>query len=180
MTNVHESRMNFSFDSSVTVTKFDETTFFNKHYKKLQESKGIDFILLEERVNRFIMIEVKNFRGYLQDSKTKDRLKLQSSKSVIVETALKVRDSIACIVGANRCQQETDLSPYQKAIDSKSKIKVILLLEVPTFSKKDYKFFTDDLKKKLAWLNVRVLVTNMEMLQEEFSWLRIENLPNSQ
>lgn len=44
MTEVIESRMKFSVDSTINFVKFDETTFFDKHFKKLQDSKGIDFI----------------------------------------------------------------------------------------------------------------------------------------
>lgn len=175
MTSMIESRMKFSFDDSVEITKFDETNFYNKHFKKLQDSKGIDFIAITKKTNEFVMIEVKNFNGVEKEPDTKNRLKLNNPDSVILETALKIRDSIACIVGAQRCQQDSDLKTFIRILNSKSTIKVILLLEAASASEKYYKILTDDLKKKLAWLNVRVLVINKENLQKRFSWIHIVN-----
>lgn len=63
MTEVIESRMKFLVDSTINFVKFNETTYFDKHFKKLQDSKGIEFIAYEDDTDEFVMIEVKNFRG---------------------------------------------------------------------------------------------------------------------
>ena len=59
MTKLLESRMQFSVDSTqdIHIVKFDETTFFEKHYKKLQGSKGIDFLINELGKNEFFLKE---------------------------------------------------------------------------------------------------------------------------
>lgn len=182
MTKLLESRMLFSVDSmnDINIVKFDETTFFDKHYKKLQGSKGIDFLIYERSKNEFFLVEVKNFRGSEHEPKTKERLKLGTSESITYETALKVRDSISCIVGAIRKIQEVDITEFKSILHPESKIKVILLLEAPRERAIDYKRLTDDLKNQLAWLNVKVLVLNKEDLQRHVGWLKIENLPDNQ
>lgn len=179
MTEVIESRMKFSVDSAIKFVKFDETTYFDKHFKKLQDSKGIDFIAYEVEANEFVMIEVKNFRGSEHEPITKSRLIINHPNSVVTETALKIRDSLSCLVGASRSLQDSELKPFEKALKSNSKLKVILLLEANSIQSKQYKLLTDDLKKKLAWLNVRVLVVNKVDLQKHIKWLQIDNMPNA-
>lgn len=179
MTEVIESRMKFLVDSTINFAKFDETTYFDKHFKKLQDSKGIDFIAYEENTNEFVMIEVKNFRGSEHEPITKNRLKINHPNSVVTETALKIRDSFSCLVGASRSIQDTELKSFDNVLKSNSKVKIILLLEASSIQSKEYKLLTDDLKKKLAWLNVRVLVVNKVNLQKHIKWLQIENMPDA-
>ncbi|WP_312123804.1 hypothetical protein [Lysinibacillus boronitolerans] len=178
MTEVIESRMKFSVDDTVDFVKFDETTFFNKHFKKLQDSKGIDFIFYDTEANEYVIIEVKNFRGAEQEPTTKNRLKINHPDSVITETALKVRDSLSCLIGVSRSEQDSELKSFQKILKKDSKIKIILLLEANSVDSKCYKILTDDLKKKLAWLNIRVLVANKDDLQKYITWLQINNIPD--
>lgn len=180
MIKFEESRMEFTLtDDRVSCIKFDETTFFEKHFKKLQGSKGIDFLVQDENKGEFYLIEVKNFRGSEHEPETKKRLQVGKPESVTFETALKVRDTIACIVGAYRSIQEQNITAFNQILTDGASIKVILLLEAPASKIQDFKRWTDDLKKQLAWLNVKVFVLNKDRLQQQLQWFEINNLPDA-
>lgn len=179
MIRFEESRMEFLLDNEeIFAIKFDETTFFDKHYKKLQGSKGIDFLIYDKVKQEYYLIEVKNFRGSEHEPDTKKRLQIGTIESVTFETALKVRDTMSCIIGANRSEQEETISKFGNITKRDSPIKVILLLEAPSDKTTNYKKLTDDLKKQLAWLNVKTLVVNKDKLQHSLKWLKIKNMPS--
>lgn len=179
MIKFEESRMEFAVnDADITAIKFDETTFFEKHFKKLQTSKGIDFLIQDHVRNEFFLIEVKNFRGAEHEPDTKKRLQIGTKESVTFETALKIRDTISCIVGANRSVQEEQIKEFRNILKNESPIKVILLLEAPSEKEALYKILTDDLKKQLSWLNVKTIVMSRDALESSLSWLTIKNLPS--
>ena len=58
---IEESRLKFKFPDKSHVIKFDDTKFYRNLFNSLPESKGIDFIAIENDSISFI--EVKNCIG---------------------------------------------------------------------------------------------------------------------
>ncbi|WP_341301278.1 DUF6661 family protein [Lysinibacillus sp. FSL H8-0500] len=159
MINLIESNMNFEFPEDIKVIKLDDTTFYREHFMKLPSSKSIDFLI--EDNNNFLLIEVKNFKLALKNKDTKNRFQTGNKDSLSLEVAMKVRDSISCILGATRTSQENEISSYKNILKHNINLKVILLLIPPPFYTERENIAIKmalqvDLKKKLKWLNAKI------------------------
>lgn len=171
MIELKESRLLFEFDVN-HVVKFDDTPFYNYHFKRLQGSKGVDFIGRVHKDSNYFLIEVKNFSGHEHEKKTQERIRFYGDDSIIVEVAQKVRDSLSCLIGANRATQHTSLDEFTNILDKDSELKVIFVLE-GDFPNPVLQLATmnKELANHLSWLNVKTLVVNRQQCQE--SWLKI-------
>ncbi len=154
-----ESKLLFKFNKN----KWDKVILFDKHadYKKIKEklegSKGVDFIAIAD--NRICFIEVKNFKKHRIENKK--RL-LEDGNTLMTEIAQKIRDSLACVIAANR-NSTHDKFFWRKVVqilsNTNKRIDVILWLEedkerVNTDERKKGKINTyrRTLKSKLKWL----------------------------
>lgn len=98
---IEESNLRFSFqDENWWVVKFDEDINYTKVIKNLQGTKGVDFVGIYNSDNLFFF-EVKNFRNHTMDIQSQERL-ANGGEDLTTEIAQKVRDSLACIIGASR------------------------------------------------------------------------------
>lgn len=180
MINFEESNMVFQFPEGFKVVKLDDSSFYKKHYVSLTTSKSIDFLIFHE--NTYFLIEVKNFKLSLKNKETKNRFLINTSESLSLEMALKVRDSLACILGASRTQHEEEISEYKNILKHNQKLKVILFIIPPNFYNErelnDIKMaLSDDLKKKLKWLNAKIHILDEKSLLEEELKIKIEYVP---
>lgn len=66
-----ESRLDFTFDETFHVVKFDSTDFYKMFYSSMPNGKGVDFIADSEE--RLIFMEVKNCTVRVVDSNTYKR-----------------------------------------------------------------------------------------------------------
>ncbi len=199
---ITEGELEFLFNEEVwdDVVKFDE----HPDYKNIEKIgslraldevgnttsycgiKAIDFLGVQKN-GRLFMIEVKDFKNYRIESK--ERLK-NAGENLMTEVAYKVKDSIACIIGA-QLNSTHDIDFWKKAASSLIKqtndIVVILWLEldntvIATNSirrKNKIKKRQDSigiyrrkLRQKLKWLvdkssNVKIL--NIENYQEDLA-----------
>ncbi len=159
MTRYCEQRICFNFDDNFWehIIKFDEHPDYKK-IEKLDKSKGVDFLTINS--NNICFIEIKDFKNYRIENK--ERLK-QNANELMTEVAIKVKDSLACIVAANR-NSTNDKQVWSNALDVLANIRknitVILWLEKDQERKKtnnkrakskayDYK---RTLQNKLNWL----------------------------
>jgi len=178
-TQIEEGHLLFEFSDQWQIMKFDDAPGYRNWIGKLQETKAIDFLGILS-ANKLYFIEVKDFRG--------DRIQNEQrllSGDLAIEVAQKVRDSLACIIGAARTpSQAQEWQHYQSFLcNTKTQIFVILWLEydLPTHSVKRKKVRTsvgsNVLKKELRWLTSHVLVSNMssQMIPD----LTVSNLPHS-
>lgn len=167
------------------VVKFDEHPDYKK-IEKLNNSKAVDFLSISNRDICFI--EIKDFKNYRIENKPRLR---QGGNELMTEVAIKVKDSLACIVAANR-NSTNDRKMWSKAVDILSNINkniiVILWLEQDKdkewrklnskrlkLRKFDYK---KTLEEKLSWLlptksNIQILNQqdfNQKELQATFQF----------
>lgn len=178
MIELKESRLLFEFNVD-KVVKFDDTPFYNYHFKRLSGSKGVDFIGQVNEKSNYFLIEVKNFKGHEHEKKTQERIRLNGDDSIIIEVAQKVRDSLSCLIGVNRADQYTSLDDFTDILDKNSELKIIFVLE-GDFPNPVLQLTTlnKELANHLRWLNVKTLVVNKNQCNE--SWLKITDLPEEE
>jgi len=198
MTRIEEGNLAFEFGERWSVFKLDEHRDYRGRIGKLTETKAVDFIgILDD--NTLYFIEVKDFRNHRIANK--DRLlkgkmpdcqliegKCQLIKGELplpIELAQKVRDSVACIIGAYQSSSNpAHWTPYAKLLCQKEKqIKVILWLERdlpshPSLIKKTRAFLKANVfKQQLRWLTSHVRVENME--EQRLPDVKVSQLPSS-
>ncbi len=161
MTRIEEGGLAFEFGECWDVFKLDDHRDYRKGIAKIQDSKAVDFLGIFND-SELYFIEVKDFRGYRIENR--DRI---SSGQLAVEVARKVKDSLACIIGAFHGSSNSEYwRPYMNLLCvADSQIKIALWLEEdlpPAHPRLRQKAMastrTKVFKQKLGWLTKRVLV----------------------
>jgi hypothetical protein len=130
----------------------------------MEETKAVDFLGILDECELYL-IEVKNYRGDRIQFKDK-LLKGELHK----ELAQKIRDSVACIIGAYRTSNEPEhWARYAKLLcNKKREIRIIFWLEydLPPNSylrqKMTHFLGAKVFKRKLKWLTNQVQVENVD------------------
>ncbi len=161
---IREDNLEFDFDDNHwKVFKFDDHPYYRDRMEKLDGTKAIDFLGIFD--DQLFLIEVKDFRGHTPEN----RGRLLKGE-LPIEIAQKVRDSLACIVGAYRNPSHTGYwHPYAKLLCNPDKrVKVVVWLETdppPSHPRSRQRLGAsvsmNAFKRKLTWLDSRVLVCNI-------------------
>ena len=173
MTQFDESHLRFEFGESWTVLRYEDSSGFrsisvlsgelsDRNTRRMQGTKAVDFVGVREGV--LFLIEVKNFEGHERET----RVRLE--REFDLEIGLKVRDSLAGLVGAAR--SGTLAEPLAKAIakvaNDGQRVHVVAWVERDDPpERKRWMSIGDDpvedrIKKKLRWLKPKVLLCNRE------------------
>lgn len=168
--------------------KYDETNFYrNFPERKLkgdisghpQSMRAVDVIALHS-ADGLLLLEAKDFRG--SRIQNKDRI---LRGELIVEVAVKVRDTVAGLLGAARKQlDEFDAVELWDAVGPTKRVDIVLWLEDDMLwrddmrSKQQLKGLNDALKEKLSWLHVRTIVLSSSATNR-LPDLVVANLPNA-
>lgn len=179
MIRFEESDLAFEFGSHWRVFQFDKHHDYQNMKDTLEETKGIDFLGIYDN-RELYLIEVKNLRGYRLENR--DRL---LKGELAIEVAQKVRDSLACIIGAHRTSSNPEFwQSYKRLLcDADASIKIVLWLEfdLPSHPQQARKVrasvATNVFKQKLTWLTRRVLVCGGS--GEGLLDLQVNNLPRT-
>lgn len=178
MTTFLEQKLSFTFGPAWTARKWDDEDAYRQGIARLHGldcscgkttggSKATDFVAL--RSEHLLYLEVKDFRGHRIENKP--RLK---DGELAKEVALKVRDTIAGIVGARRTRGDGDgwATFAEAAAKAKHPVHVVLWLEqdVPPQSPRGAldrarNSLEQELKKQLRWLTTHVFVASLERAQ---------------
>ncbi len=165
----------FLFGDRWTVAfKYDDTDFYRKGPERLkgeltertgdqlkvipQGTKGVDVIALHPHFG-LLLLEAKDFRGYRIENKHRI-----NRGEVAIETALKVRDTVSALIGAARhFVTEFPAQEIVAALNAKESVTAVLWLEDDTFktpeeTKAKLNQLNQQLKQKLAWLQVKTFV----------------------
>ncbi len=94
MKRIEEEYLAFDFGERWKVFKFDDHRDYQRMKDTLEGTKAIDFLGVLDKKELYL-IEVKDFRQHRIE--TRDRL---LTGELAIELAQKVRDSLACIIGA--------------------------------------------------------------------------------
>ena len=89
MLEYQEGLLTFKFPEEYVVSKYDDSQFYQNNFKKLPETKEVDFVIVKNS-QQIVLIEVKDFRN----SRIENKQRL-SSGDLMIEVAQKVRDTLA-------------------------------------------------------------------------------------
>lgn len=179
---VEKQRFEFG-DSWKIAFKYDDTAFYRKDATKLQgqvdgkpvSTRAVDILAFHEP-NGLLLLEAKDFRGHRIANKP--RLK---DGEVALEVAVKVRDTVAALVGAARSSVNAFPSvELAEALSTGREVTVVLWVEDDTQrdefrAKQQLATLTGLLKEKLAWLNVRVFALSSRVANR-LSHVTVTNL----
>ena len=90
-----EGDLIFSFGAPWTVLKYDDEPYYRDICKKLEGTKGVDFVGFHSGENAICFVEVKDFSS-LSGSEARKRV----GRDLHLSVAQKVRDTVAGICGA--------------------------------------------------------------------------------
>jgi len=171
-TSLKIEKQRFHFADGWFVFRYDETNFYQKKVKSLQRvidgiphgTKAVDVVGLHQHSSRdLLLLEAKDFRGY----RIENQRRIDSGE-VATEVAMKVRDTVASLVGAARhAISEFPAGEVVQAME-KGKISVVLWIEDDTFqdearTKVKLDALNKMLKRTLAWLHVRTFVLSSKV-----------------
>jgi hypothetical protein len=169
----NESNLLFDFSDAhwSYLMQYDVETDFKKIRDGITGTKAVDFIGVFNQ-NILTLIEVKNFRGHRIANKTRIE---NGDDPIEQEVALKVRDTIAGIVGAarNATHKKEYWENYLAFLQNKNKrVEVVLWLEkdadprpnIVQIKREKSKggTVTSKLKQKLSWLTPHVSVSDAD------------------
>lgn len=176
----------FEFGDRWTVAfKYDETDFYNKEAKQLggkvkggtPSARAVDLIGLHE-VTGLLLLEAKDFRGHRIANK--HRIPGEVSR----EVAVKVRDTVAALVGAAR-KPETEFpaDDLMQAFGQKHSVTVVLWLEDDTLrdvakAKPTLSALNGVLKSQLSWLHAQTMVLS-SAVPNRINDLAVSDLPGA-
>lgn len=173
MTEFEESRLKFKFEDSWQIFQLDKSSFYRNRFSAgVQGTKAVDFVGIHG--GNLYFIEVKNFK----DSRIENKARLKDGE-LFTEIAQKIRDSVACIVAANRTSESEKWQDYKNLLcNPQSPLKIVIWLE-QDFSnnlRQETRNSTKnkDFKSKLNWLTSHVLVVNQK--NHELPDVIVENL----
>lgn len=120
-----EQALHFAFDDAWRVIKYDDEPAYRAGIEKLDRTSAVDFVARHVADKRLFFIEVKDFRGYRIQNKER-----VSDGSLADEVAYKVRDTLAGMIGAQRCRPDEAIwRELVRALEHGKEIRVILWLE---------------------------------------------------
>ena len=190
---IEESNLKFCFSDEVSAIKFDDTDYYRKKFNNLPSGKGVDILVDSENIFQFI--EIKNCTGHEREnlwrtsvnnskiSSAPETLEIGDRDSLDIEVAKKVASTISCLFGSwtksESVENSLELLKFyggmndKKICKDKKRIWVILFLEgnfnFRTRSKKMImERIQDSIKKKLSWLNCKVMVVDSDTYKERF------------
>lgn len=159
---IDEGSIRFEFGRRWDVMKLDEHLDYRERLAKVDGTKAVDFLGIVDQESLYF-IEVKDFR----DHRIENKERLQTGE-LANEVGQKVRDSIACIVGAYRTTSFFNAWHLFSNLlhDKRKPIIIVVWLEydLPTYPRLRRKALAsigaNVFKTKLGWLTSRVIVAN--------------------
>jgi hypothetical protein len=181
MTSFEEGSLAFDFGAAWNNTSlhFDKHRDYEKVVHAVAGTKGVDFLGIYR--GELYFIEVKDFRGYRIQNK-----KRLSTGELTIEVAQKVKDTVACIIGASRNTGTAESwEPYLRLLLDRSRpLRVILWLEQDTPPKKprgrvdfDSGVIGKELRTRLHWLHARIAVHSVNEPAPTRLAMQVRNLP---
>lgn len=182
-----ESRLRFAFSDNSKVIKFDDTAYYRNLFNVLPDSKGVDFISVNN--NSLVFIEVKNCTGdegnnrwrIFPNNQKKDTshttVDVEGRDSLDIEIPKKVAMTLAALVGAksfgdNKSSldelKELIENIFEGTLEDNSKKKYVILFLEGNFGGKTRtkKMIMSELQRsmntKMRWLNCKVSVVDSD------------------
>jgi len=182
---IEKQRFNFG-DKWTVAFKYDDTTFYRNGPERLkgeleghtQATRAVDVVGLHAAAG-LLLLEAKDFRGHRVENKA--RIK---HREIVVEIALKVRDTVAGLIGAARQNvSEFDSGEIKRACNRGKDIIIVLWLEDDASKdvlrwKQQLEVLTQEMKAKMSWLEAKFYVLS-HSTQNRLPDLTVTNLPGA-
>ena len=183
-------KQRFTFGDKWTIAfKYDDTKFYREGPERLKgDLEGatratravdvVDVVGLHAAAG-LLLLEAKDFRGHRIENKT--RIK---HREIVVEVALKVRDTVAGLIGAARQNvSEFDSAEIKKACNRGKDLVIVLWLEDDASKdalrwKQQLEVLTQEMKAKMSWLDAKFFVLS-HSTQNRLPDLTVTNLPGA-
>lgn len=171
MSDFIESNINFSFNSSWSVVKFDGHQAHKKVEKRLKPTKAVDFLGIYNNAQLFF-VEVKNYRGHTGDGTTQEVLQ-RDGEELMHRIAIKIRDTIASSTASSRFStndKDFFTQVNQLLLDDSKKMVIIACIEYDAKNEKERKvqmsIWQQKLKQKLSWLHaIKVSINSVDNIE---------------
>lgn len=157
MTTITEGSLAFDFPATWRATKYDEWTFYIKHFQTICGSaKAVDIVAVAPN-GCLWLIEIKDYRAGPR----------QKAIELVEEIALKVRDSLAGLAAARLRANNADEAEAANQASQCNDIKVVLHLEQPAKPSRlhpaeDVSKLLQKLKQLLRAIDFHPRVTNLD------------------
>ena len=169
-----EENLRFVFDDQWQVVTLDQSDFFRENLMPLQLTKSVDFCGVY-RNNVVYLVEVKDYRGSRIELKNDE--KMHAGDALYLQVARKVKDSVACLVGAARTQQKPLWRSCAGKMLAGGGLRVVFWLEFDLGHRRRYRHAAHreadmkaeastrekQLKHALSWLTKHVAVANQHV-----------------
>jgi hypothetical protein len=165
---ITEGSLTFTFDPSWSVLKYDQTTFYQKHFQAFAGgSKAVDIIAW--RAPELWLIEVKDYR-------VNPRIK---TSDIFDEVALKVQGTLAGLVAAaaTRSSGDTTTQTFARLVlKNYQQLRVALHLEQPQKPSKlfplvvDPKNARDKMRQKMRPIDPHPIVGDCNSFNQRSQW----------
>lgn len=159
-----EGALRFLFGDSWLVEQYDRHPDYRGRIEKLDKTKAVDFVgrLSGDLPAGVYLIEVKDYRPEPTAYKHSE---------LALDVALKVRDTLAGILGAFRTSSSPETwRPFVEGLaQSEPPVRIVVWLEQPTHgrttarTKNEAQVLAAELKKRCKWLTSQILVTNLAL-----------------
>ena len=180
-------KQRFTFGDRWTVAfKYDDTTFYREGPERLkgdlegatQATRAVDVVGLHAEAG-LLLLEAKDFRGH----RIANKIRIKHGE-IAVEVALKVRDTIAGLIGAARQNVLAfDSAAIKNACGRGTNLLIVLWLEDDASNdalrwKQQLDTLTQLMKAKMSWLNAKFFVLG-HSTQNRLPDLTVANLPGA-
>ena len=201
-----ESGIQFDFDESYQIIKYDDTRFHKEQFNQLLNSKGVDFVAASNK--RVVFMEIKNCLG--DEGNNRWRIEVRNKKrdtaptnydvsqrdSLDIEIPKKVAMTMAALGGvysyptphrnADECLPVARLLFSEEIKNEKRDINVILVLEgafgngLETRNDNAIRMRLGQyMERKLKWLRCKVSVIQAEDLEKTITGMKATVQPSS-
>lgn len=182
---IEKQRFTFS-DRWKAAFKYDDTSFYRNGPEKLkggleghpQATRAVDVVGLHDKAG-VLLLEAKDFRGHRIANKRRI-----TDAEIVVEAALKARDTLAGLVGAARkgCN-EFAAADIWSAMEKPHPLLIVLWLEDDAsanllYWKQQLDTLAQRLKEKIGWMEARCYVLSSKT-QNRLPDLSVTNLPGA-
>ena len=182
-------KQQFEFGDSWTVAfKYDDSNYYRRKRGpqalqgviegKSQSTRAMDVVAFHSEAG-LLLLEAKDFRGHRIENQ--DRI---TTGELVLEVALKARDTVAGLVGAARCgETEFNSTALYQALKKAKSVSVVLWVEDDLQrderrARQQLSTLSGLLKERLSWLNVRAFAHSTQG-QAEIPDLIVRNLPGA-
>jgi hypothetical protein len=167
MTVIQVGDLEFAFNDTAAVSKYDEWSFYRNQFENgcYQGNKAVDLLCCSEAVAW--LIEVKDYRQH-------PRTKVQDLSD---EIAIKVRDSLAGLAAAQIRANETNEKQFARKMLRAENVRVVCHVEQPVKASRlrpraiEFDDLKDKLRRRLKAIDPHPMVMDAASKSSTVPWL---------